>query len=60
LVLAWVRTLAADGGGLLRPGEGWTIRAGIKMASWAQSGSTSAKRAAIGNSIASLFAFALW
>ncbi len=37
----------------------WTVRAGIKIAAWAKSGSTFAKRVAIGNSVVSLIPFAV-
>ena len=40
-------------------GWGWTIRAGIKIASWGQSGTSFAKRVAIGNALVSLLPFAL-
>lgn len=39
-------------------GWGWAIRAGIKPASWAQSGTTTARRVAIGNSLVALIPFA--
>ncbi len=40
-------------------GWAWTIRAGIKVASWSQSGSADAKRVAIGNAIVSVIPFAV-
>jgi hypothetical protein len=40
-------------------GWGWSIRAGIKLASYGQSGSSFAKRVAIGNTAVSLLPFAL-